>query len=548
MQAPTQALVTALRDESLRQNQHSASQVQGMAAAILVLLTLLGLGVAEPVARALLRQQNRLAAQTRELHRLALVAEHTNSAVLITDAHGRVEWVNAAHARITGHPAGAVLGQLAWLAGGPDNAEAHQPLRRAMAEGQPLRMELRQHSRHGREYWLDTDLQPLLDADGRLIGHLLVETEVTEQVMQRQKLSLTVEGAGLGTWDWDLRTNRVSGNAQWWAMLGREPSTGATDLADWRGIVHPDDLGPTMTAFREHLEGGNNSINVEYRLRHANGSWCWVMSAGTVIERNSQGAPLRVSGVHVDISRERNARIDSAAARDAATAALAELDAYRVALDQHAIVAVTDPAGVITRVNDVFCRISKYSREELVGHNHGRVSSGEHPAAFWAQMWQTINAGRVWRGEVCNLAKDGSRYWVDTTIVPRMDEQGRITEHLAIRIDVTHRKRLESELRHRALTDTLTQLPNRTVVIDRLQLAIARARRMPVLPLCAAVHGLRPLQGGQRQPGPQHRRRPAAPDRAAPAADPARQRLGGPQRRQRGRRRGHQPHGGPHRR
>ena len=480
LQAPTVDLVEALREKSTDHNNRSTAQVQWLAAGILTLLALLGLGLAEPVARALLRQQRRLADQARELHRLALVAEHTNSAVLITNAEGRIEWVNAAHARITGLPAEEVLGQVAWQAAGAahTDAQAQAHLQEAMMSGQPVRLEVHQHDRLGREYWLDADLQPLLGDDGRISGHLLVQTEVTEQVRQRQKLSLTVDGAGLGTWDWDLRSNRMSGNAQWWHMLGHEPKEGSADITAWRAMVHPEDLGPTTIAFREHLEGGSASFSLEYRLRRFDGSWCWVMSAGTVIERNSQGAPLRIAGVHVDISRERNARIEAAAARDTATAALAELDAYRAALDNHAIVAVTDPKGVITRVNDVFCRISKYSRDELVGQTHARVSSGEHPASFWAQMWQTINAGKVWRAEVCNLAKDGSRYWVDTTIVPRLDEHGQVSEHLAIRIDLTHRKQLEEELRQRALTDTLTQLPNRAVVLDRLQLAIARARRM----------------------------------------------------------------------
>ena len=479
LQLPTTALVDSLRADALHRSAGHVAQVQWLAAGILALLVLLALGVAEPVARALLAQQRRLAEQTEALHRLVLVAERTNSAVLITDTEQRIQWANAAHAQITGLPLAEVLGRRPGELGEFDAAEAATlaRLRGAMHSGQGLRLELRQRDRQGREYWLDADLQPLYD-DSRLSGFLLVETEVTEQVVQRQKMALTMQGAGLGAWDWDLRSGQITTDAQWWQMLGREARAGCT-VADWQELLHPEDLAGNRAGWRQQLATDSQGFSTEMRLRRSDGSWCWVMSAGAVIERSGDGQPLRVAGVHVDISRERIASLEAAAARDAAHAALAELDAYRAALDNHAIVAVTDPQGVITRVNQVFCDISQYRREELIGQTHRIIQSNEHPPEFWAGMWETINAGRVWRGEVCNRARDGSTYWVDTTIVPRLDDSGRISEHLAIRIDVTHRKHLENELRQRALTDSLTQLPNRAVVLDRLQQAISRARRVP---------------------------------------------------------------------
>jgi len=160
---------------------------------------------------------------------------------------------------------------------------------------------------------------------------------------------------------------------------------------------------------------------------------------------------------------------------------LKELEDFKSALDQHAIVAITDSAGRITYANDEFCRLSKFSREELLGQDHRLINSGYHSKEFIRDLWTTIASGRVWKGEVRNRAKDGTIYWVDATIVPFLGADGAPVQYVAIRTEITARKRAEAD---------------RESLIQELTKALQEVKTLSgLLPICASCKKVRDDSG-----------------------------------------------------
>ncbi len=126
---------------------------------------------------------------------------------------------------------------------------------------------------------------------------------------------------------------------------------------------------------------------------------------------------------------------------------LSDLEFRKQALNKHAIVSITDIKGKIIYVNDKFCETSQYTRDELIGKNHRIIKSGMHSEQFYSDMWKIIGNGEVWRGQICNRAKDGSNYWVETTLIPRLNDKGKPFEYIGIRTDITAQKNAEDEIK-----------------------------------------------------------------------------------------------------
>ena len=154
-----------------------------------------------------------------------------------------------------------------------------------------------------------------------------------------------------------------------------------------------------------------------------------------------------------------------------------ELSFQKYALDQHAILSETDKDGLITQVNNKFITISGYESKELIGKTHRIVKSKVHSPEFYKEIWKTIASGKVWHGEICNLKKTGEEYWISSTIIPHLDDQGVPKRYISIRTDITKQKNAEERLRYMSNHDTLTGLPTRRLGKENLSMALSMARR-----------------------------------------------------------------------
>ncbi len=201
---------------------------------------------------------------------------------------------------------------------------------------------------------------------------------------------------------------------------------------------------------------------LEYRLIQRDGTTINVL----VTLQDQQLIGNRITGTSQNITFQR--KIESELEDT-----LRHLADLKFALEESTLVTITDVNGTIIYVNDTFCKISGYYREVLLGKNHRFTNSGYHSKKFFKDMWETICNGKVWRGELKNKNKSGESYWVDTTIVPFVNEQGTPYQYVAIRTDITQRKHIEQKLTHIAYHDSLTGLANRRLLNERLTRMLA---------------------------------------------------------------------------
>jgi diguanylate cyclase (GGDEF)-like protein/PAS domain S-box-containing protein len=390
-----------------------------------------------------------------------------------------------------------------------------------------------------------------------------------------------VEGTGDGLWDWNVQTGEAFYSLRYKEMLGYADAEIGNSAAEWSGRIHPDDAPAVAAVMQPVLDGSANSVTVEFRMRHKDGHWLWMLGRGMLVGRDANGKPLRMIGTNADISARKQAERFVEQYRDVIKASMdgfwitdtsgrivdvnpaicqilgypreelltlsignIEADETPVETTQHTreiiergytqfearhrrkdgqvinvevsvlhlaelgdrlfafvrditarkevetqlrIAAtafeaqegmlVTSANNTILRINKAFSQITGYSADEAIGQPPGFLKSGRHDQTFYAQMWNSLIQQGTWQGEIWNRRKNGEIYpeWLTITVVK--DEAGKITHYVATMIDITERKIAEDKINSLAFYDPLTGLPNRRLLLDRLEQALVSSER-----------------------------------------------------------------------
>lgn len=255
--------------------------------------------------------------------------------------------------------------------------------------------------------------------------------------LTEQRFNLTVQGTNSGLWEYNLETDQVVWSQYLCHMLGMTVNQHHSNWDCLFNRIHPEDKEWVNILLKQHWHY-KTVFDVEFRIQHESGDYIWVQGFAQT-HRHPDGTPAKMAGSFTNIHKRKTTELQfqrtSQHNRNILTA-----------LDQSAIVAITDPQGIITHANEKFCAISGYTRAELVGKTHQIINSDYHDKAFIKELWDTILAGQVWHGDICNRAKNGELYWVKTTIVPYLDLQGNPYQFVSLRHDITAQKQAEMQL------------------------------------------------------------------------------------------------------
>ncbi len=282
---------------------------------------------------------------------------------------------------------------------------------------------------------------------------------------QKQRLEEIIWGANVGTWEWNTQTGKTVFNQRWAEIVGYKlQELEPIGIHTWESLAHPDDLQASQAQLIRLFNQEIDFYEMEIRMRHKKGHWVWLMDRGKVVERDTEGRPLRLSGTHTDITERKQ------------TAKKLEL-AAKVFENTEEGILITDADCYIVDLNPALSAITGYSRSELIGQKPSILKSGRHDRDFYEQMWDELIERGKWCGEVWNRKKNGSVYAERLNISTIYSPSHQPEYYVGLLHDITLVKEQQSALEQIAHYDVLTRLPNRLLLVDRFKQIIAHNHR-----------------------------------------------------------------------
>ncbi|TVR15172.1 MAG: PAS domain S-box protein [Phormidium sp. GEM2.Bin31] len=370
--------------------------------------------------------------------------ENLNDMVFTIDTEGKFSYISPTFESVMGYDRSELLGQHFSQFVHPQDCHINlRAFQQALAGQKSRGVEYRALHKGGDYHWHCSNLSVITNSAGELLACLGIARDIQEKKDKElkleqlsQQLNKAQSIAHFGYWSFNLASQTLEWSDEVFRIFGMSPDQEKLDWEHHLQQCHPDDRQQVMDAVNQALQGCPRPI--EHRVIRADGE---VRHLNCCIQTDSdKDRIVRLFGTVIDVTEQKLAR----AQREAAFKKLSDI---KYALDQAAIVAITDSRGQIEYINDKFSELCGYTPEEIIGKNHRILNSGYHPPEFFRNLWKTISQGQIWKGEICNKSKRCDCYWVDTTIVPILDEPGKPKSYLAIRFDITEQKRSQSKLK-----------------------------------------------------------------------------------------------------
>lgn len=368
-----------------------------------------------------------------------------HSLVSITDIDGTITYVNSKFCDVSGYSADELLGKKHNILNSAAQPKSYwQNMHETVLAGKVWKDEVRNRTKNGDYYWVDTTIVANFDDNNQVVGFTSIRTDITKQKKTIEQLAIAKQQAEAAKFALDQHSLVSITELDGTIIYVNELFIKVSGYSKQELIGRKHNIlnsGNQPKAYWQKMYGTVLSGNVwhdEVRNRAKDGSYYWV---DTTIVPNFN-ANLEVVGftsIRTDITEQKENLLQIAIAKQQAEAA-------KFALDEHSLVSMTDLEGFILYVNQKFIEISGYSEKELIGRKHNILNSGNQPKAYWQKMHGTVLSGKVWRDEVRNRAKDGSYYWVDTTIVPNINQNNEIVGFTSIRTDITQQKNANYQL------------------------------------------------------------------------------------------------------
>lgn len=415
-----------------------------------------------------------------EIRRLSEVARQTTNGVVITDAKGRVIWINEAFSFLTGYGIEEMQGKKPGeLLQGEDTDPATVAIMRdALAQQNGFNVDVVNYSKTQKSYWVRITCNPMFNEEGKLSGYIAIETDISKEKQDEELirnsenlLKAVIDANNIGTWHFNIQTGELIINDKWAALLGYTLSELLpANRSTWERLTHPDDLAYCATILEKHAAGLIPIYEANLRMKHKNGEWIWINTRGRVSSRSNDGKALWLLGTHFDIN-------DQIIAEKALSDKSRQMEAVVEGLLDSII--TIDGRGKILTFNQAAQEIFGYTEDETLGKNISMLMGSPHREHHDSYLSNYIErgvsdiTGRI--RELEALRKDGSMFPIELGVV-EVQMAGEVNFIGVVR-DITERKQRENEIHQLAFYDPLTLLPNRRLLLDRLTGAINHSVR-----------------------------------------------------------------------